>query len=64
MHLSTFYEQREIKMKIEMKRIGEKGIKKIKEVRQKNNYISIMKADWFNSKFKEIREVGNIKKIS
>lgn len=35
---------------------------RVKEVRQKNNYISIMKADWFNSKFKEIREVSNVKK--
>lgn len=39
-----------------------KGIKESKKWGKKNNYISIMKADWFNSKFKEIREVGKIKK--
>lgn len=33
-----------------------------KEVRQKNNYISIMKADWFNSKFKKIWEISKVKK--
>lgn len=45
-----------------MKRIGKIGIKKSKKWGKKNNYISIMKADWFNSKFKEIREVSKVKK--